>query len=412
MTPISLSQVITCAPFVPVMMVSLALAPQDCARQPGSSAALSVSVGTVARVSVTGRTAVDELSLLRAAAAGDEAAFGELVEMHRAGLRAHCYRMLGSLHDAEDALQDALLRAWRGLAGFEGRSSVRGWLYAIATNAAIDVTRHRARRELPVSFGPAAGPGADMDEAVLDPIWIEPFPDRLLPAEPALPEASYEQREAIEIAFVVALQALPAQQRAVFLLREVLGFSAAEIAGQLGTSVASVTSLLQRARARVQRTGPATSQQATLRALGDQRIRQTVRQYADALERGDADRLITMLTRDATWSMPPIPTWFSGHDRIREFLLRWPLTDTWMHAPVRCNGQLALGCYLFDDETGNFEPAVIDVLTMADGGISAITAFMSTDMFRQPAAAGGFTGPELFGLVGLPAVPEATAAED
>jgi len=358
---------------------------------------------------VTGRTALDELSLLRAAAAGDEAAFGELVETHRAGLRAHCYRMLGSLHDAEDALQDALLRAWRGLAGFEGRSSVRGWLYAIATNAAIDVTRHRSRRELPVSFGPSAGPGSDMDEAVLDPIWIEPFPDRLLPAEPTLPEASYEQREAIEIAFVVALQALPAQQRAVFLLREVLGFSAAEIAGQLDTSVAAVTSLLQRARARVQRTVPA-SQQATLRALGDQRIRETVQQYADALERGDADRLIAMLTRDATWSMPPVPTWFSGHDRIREFLLRWPLNDTWMHVPVSCNGQLAVACYLFDPEAGEYEPAVIDVLTMADDRISAITAFMSADMISSPAAGSLFAGAELFGMFGLPAVPESPVA--
>jgi RNA polymerase sigma-70 factor, ECF subfamily len=365
-----------------------------------------VAVGTVARVSLSGRTAVDELSLLRAAAAGDEAAFGELVETHRAGLRAHCYRMLGSLHDAEDALQDALLRAWRGLSGFEGRSSVRGWLYAIATNAAIDLTRHRSRRELPVSFGPSAGPGADMDEAVLDPIWIEPFPDRLLPAEPARPEASYEQREAIEIAFVVALQALPAQQRAVFLLREVLGFSAAEIAGQLGTSVAAATSLLQRARARVQRSMPASSQQATLRALGDQRIRETVRQYADALERGDADRLIAMLTRDATWSMPPVPTWFSGHDRIREFLLRWPLNDTWMHVPVSCNGQQAVACYLFDPHAGAFQPAVIDVLTMADDGISAITAFMSADMISSPAAATLFDGAELFGMFGLPALPE------
>jgi RNA polymerase sigma-70 factor (ECF subfamily) len=359
---------------------------------------------------VTGRTAADEQELLRAAVAGDESAFGELVEAHRAGLRAHCYRMLGSMHDAEDALQDALLRAWRGLAGFEGRSSVRSWLYAIATNAALDLTRHRSRRELPVAFGPAAGPGADMADGVFDPIWLEPFPDRLLPAEARFsPEASYEQRESIEIAFVVALQALPAQQRAVFLLREVLGFSAAEIASQLGTSVASVTSLLQRARARIQRTVPRRSQQATLRALGDQQIIDTVSQYADALECGDADRLIAMLTQEATWSMPPVPTWFSGLDRVREFLVRWPLNDTWMHAPVRCNGQLAVAGYLYDKDVAAFRPWVIDVLTMADDKIAAVTAFLTSDAFGDAPAGSLPSGAELFARFGLPAVPEQSA---
>jgi RNA polymerase sigma-70 factor, ECF subfamily len=361
-------------------------------------------------VSVTGRTTTDEQDLLRAAVAGDEGAFGELVEAHRAGLRAHCYRMLGSLHDAEDALQDALLRAWRGLAGFEGRSSVRSWLYAIATNAALDMTRHRSRRELPVAFGPAAGPGADMGDAVFDPIWLEPFPDQLLPAETRFsPEASYEQRESIEIAFVVALQALPPQQRAAFLLREVLGFSAADIASQLGTSVAAVTSLLQRARARIHRTVPGRSQQATLRALGDQRIRDTVSQYVDALECGDADRLIAMLTRDATWSMPPIPTWFSGVDRVREFLVRWPLTETWVHVPVRCNGQLAVAGYLYDPDVSAFRATVIDVLTLADDKIEAVTAFLTSDAFGSAAAGCLPAGTELFASFGLPPVPDPSA---
>jgi RNA polymerase sigma-70 factor, ECF subfamily len=360
---------------------------------------------------VSKSTAADEQDLLRAAVAGDERAFDELIEVHRAGLRAHCYRMLGSLHDADDALQDAMLRAWRGLARFEGRSSVRSWLYTIATNAALDLTRHRSRRELPVGFGTPAGPGADMADGVFDPIWLEPFPDRLLPEEARFsPEASYEQRESIEIAFVVALQALPAQQRAAFLLREVLGFSAADIASQLGTSVAAVTSLLQRARARIQRTVPARSQQATLRALGDQRIRNTVSQYADALECGDADRLIAMLTQDATWSMPPVPTWFSGVDRIREFLVRYPLTETWMHVPVSCNGQLALACYLYDRDVAAFRPALIDVLTMADDKIAAVTAFLTSDAFGPEAADHLPSGAEVFASFGLPAVPQQSAA--
>jgi RNA polymerase sigma-70 factor, ECF subfamily len=357
-------------------------------------------------VSVSGRAADDELTLLKAAGAGDEEAFGELVAAHHAELRAHCYRMLGSLHDAEDVLQDALLHAWRGMAGFEGRSSVRSWLYSITTNAALDALRRRSRRELPVDLGPAAGPGADMAGAVHDPVWLEPFPDRMLTAEARLsPEARYEQRESIEVAFMAAVQGLPPLQRAVFLLREVMGFSAADIAGQLNTTTGSVTSALQRARARVQRGLPGQSQQTALRTLGDAKIRDIVQRYADALERGDADALIGMLTRDATWSMPPVPTWFAGHDRIREFLVRWPLTDQWQHVPVRANGQIAVACYIYDRDRSVYVPGVIDVLTMAGEKIAAVTAFMTPDIFDRAPAEFELSGAELFALFGLPAAP-------
>jgi RNA polymerase sigma-70 factor, ECF subfamily len=359
-----------------------------------------IGLGLVNATVVVVSTTADELTLLKAAAAGDETAFGQLVGAHRNELRAHCYRMLGSLHDAEDALQETLLRAWRGSAGFAGRSSVRAWLYAIATNAALDVTRRRARRELPVAFGPGAGPGADMADPVTDPIWLEPFPDRMYP------DSRYEQRESVELAFIVALQELPPAQRAVFLLREVLGFSAAEISGQLGTTVASVNSALARARARVERAKPDRSQQATLRALGDERIKDIVRRYADALEQGDADTLISMLTEDATWSMPPIPTWFGGHDRIREFLTRWPLTVRWRHAPVWANGQPATACYLFRD--GEYLPAVIDVLTLDGDKIAAVTAFLTPDMFGDPPSVAQQSGAELFASFGLPARPTVT----
>jgi RNA polymerase sigma-70 factor, ECF subfamily len=348
-----------------------------------------------------GRTRAEEMALLKRAADGDEDAFGELVEAHRGELRAHCYRMLGSVHDAEDAVQDALLRAWRGLSGFEGRSSVRSWLYTIATNTALDVTRRRSRRELPVNFGPAAKMGTILDEPLADSVWLEPYPDRWLTGEPgSSPEARYEQRESVELAFIVALQQLPPRQRAVLLLREVMGFSTAEISSQLRASEPAVNSALQRARAAAQASVPDRSQQATLRALGDQRTRDIVRRYSDAIERGDADTLVSMLTEDATWSMPPAPTWFRGRPAIRDWLIRDPLTERWRHRPARANGQLAVGCYLFDAGRGRFTPAVIDVLTLDGDRIAAVTAFLTFDVQAHPGRQ--VTGAEVFARFGLP----------
>jgi RNA polymerase sigma-70 factor, ECF subfamily len=344
----------------------------------------------------------DEAELVRLARGGDEAAFGEMARTYSAELRAHCYRMLGSVTDAEDALQEALLRAWRGMPGFQGRGSVRSWLYSIATNAALDIARHRSRRELPVDFGPSAEPGAGPGAPPGDPLWLEPYPDRWLPHDAAMsPEAAYEQRESVELAFVVALQRLPAMQRAVLLLREVAGFSTAEICSQLGSSPPSVNSALQRARATVRDRLPARSQQSALRMLGDTRTRALAERYADALERGDADTLISMLTEDATWSMPPLPAWYRGHRSIRDFLVRGPLTERWKHHPARANGQLAVGCYLPDEAGQRYLPAVIDVLTVDGGRIAAVTAFLT---FGAGAEESGspVTGAELFARFGLP----------
>jgi RNA polymerase sigma-70 factor, ECF subfamily len=318
-----------------------------------------------------------EGALLTQARKGDEAAFRELVEAHHAELRGYCYRMLGSVHDADDAVQDALLRAWRGLPGFEGRSSMRSWLHSIATNTALDIIRRRSRRELPAGFGPAAGPGGELGAAVADPLWLEPCPDQWLSGPVAAsPEARYEQRESVELAFLAALQQLPGRQRAVLILREVMGFSATEVAAQLGTTVAAVNSAMQRARATLRSglTGP--SQQVTLRELGDARIRDIIQRYTDAMENGDADTLVSMLTEDATWSMPPVPTYYRGHERIREFLVRYPLREDWRHHPGRASGQLAVGCYLRAADGTRYEPAVLDVLTMAGPKISAVTAFV------------------------------------
>jgi RNA polymerase sigma-70 factor, ECF subfamily len=362
---------------------------------------------TVLPVSVSPGMRPDEMALLTLARNGDQDAFGELAGAHRAELRAHCYRMLGSVHDAEDALQEALLRAWRSLSGFEGRSSVRSWLYAIATNAALDVARQRARRELPVGFGLAGS----SDPSQADPLWLEPYPDQWLADDRVLsPEARYEQRESVELAFVIALQYLPPLQRAVLLLREVAGFPTAEISRQLGASPAAVNSALQRARAAARDRLPDASQQATLRQLGDQRTRALVQRYADALERGDADTLISMLTQDATWSMPPEPAWFRGHEAIREFLLGGPLCVRWRHRAARSNGQLAVGCYCYDETLGRYGAFIIDVLTLEGDKIAAVTAFLAAEAVSPERSEGQVAGAELFSRFGLPAELGADAA--
>ena len=341
----------------------------------------------------------DEETLLKRAAAGDERAFGELAEAYRGELRAYCYRMLGSVQDAEDAVQNALLRAWRNLGGFEGRGSVRSWLYSIATNTALDITRHHSRRELPMGFGPAASLGDEVAAAVTDPVWLGPCADWAAPGADTAPEARYELRESVELAFLVMLQQLPPQQRAVLVLRDVFCFSAAEVAGQLGTSVAAVNSALQRARAAAQAALPSVSQQAVLRSLGADGAAGLARRYADAIEAADVDTLVGMLTDGATWSMPPHPTWFRGHDIIREWLIRDPLTARWRHLPTSANGQLAVGGYIYQPDAGRYLPWVIDVLTLSTAGdeIAAVTAFI---VGEEPDPAG------IFATFGLP--PEMT----
>jgi RNA polymerase sigma-70 factor (ECF subfamily) len=336
----------------------------------------------------------------------DSEEFSELAAAHFAELRAHCYRMLGSVQDAEDAVQDALVRAWKATDRFEGRGPVRSWLYSIATNAALDIARHRSRREFPADLGAPAGPGATLDPSVMDPPWLEPYPDRWL-AQVALPspEARYEQRESIELAFVAVLQHLPPLQRAVLLLREVAGFSAAETASQLGTSVASVTSALQRARGTVQERLPGPSQQSTLRTLGDQRTRDIARRYADAMERGDIGTLSAMLTDDVTWSMPPIPTWFAGREATLDFLARYPLSARWKHRPALANAQLAVAGYLWDQDEGRYLPGVIDVVTLRGDKIAAVTGFLTADAIGPHGADGWVTGARFFGRFGVCADP-------
>ena len=317
-------------------------------------------------------------------------AYRELIEPRRAELHAHCYRMLGSLHDAEDALQDALLRAWRGIDRFEGRSSVRSWLYRITTNACLDVAGKR--RVLPIDYGPGADPHDSPGVPVVEDVWVEPYPDLI---------ADYEQREGVELAFVAALQHLPATQRAVLIMREVLGFSAAEVAETLETSVAGVNSALQRARKAVDERVPEQSQQETLRALGDEKVAEIVGSYTSALQSGDVNRVVALLAEDATWSMPPCPMWFRGIETVSAFLTDYPLRERWRHVPTRANGQLAVGCYMWDGE--RFAAAVLDVLTLRGDRVVDVTAFLAPWVFSRFGDADGFMTEEMFARFGLPA---------
>ena len=327
----------------------------------------------------------DEQELLAAARDGDEDAFRRIVEHHRGGLHAHCYRMLGSLHDAEDMLQETFLRAWRALPKFGGRSALSTWLYRIATNACLDAIARRPKRVLPVDYGPATNP-IDPGEPLVESVWIEPYPDERLGVEDgyAAPEARYERREAVELAFIAALQHLPPTQRAVLILREVLGFSAREVAEQLDTTVASVNSALQRARKSVADRLPEQSQQETLRSLGDERVRELVEAYVDAWAKGDVDVLRALLAEDAVFSMPPWASWWRGGERIAGFAEQAvEFCATARAVPIRANGQAAIAYYSEDEETGRFKAQAIDVITFEGSRIKEITAFIAPQAFAS-----------------------------
>jgi RNA polymerase sigma-70 factor (ECF subfamily) len=330
---------------------------------------------------------VTDRALIDIARAGDERAYDRLVEPHRDELRAHCYRMLGSAADAEDALQEALLRAWRGLAGFEGRSSLRTWLYRIATNVCLKAIERRPKLVLPIDYGPSADPHDGPGQPLVESVWVEPYPDDRLALDSALagPEARYEQRESVELAFIAALQHLPARQRAVLILRDVLGFSAREVGETLETTPSSVDSALQRAHKTVDERLPAQSQQATLRTLGDDRLRELVDGLVAAWERADIDGVVALLADDAALTMPPRPTWFRGHEAIATFLEGWPFAggNRWRTVPTRANGQPAFAEYIWNAEEKRFIPHAIIVLTLDGARIGEMNAFLTPEAFER-----------------------------
>jgi RNA polymerase sigma-70 factor, ECF subfamily len=335
-------------------------------------------------------------ALLKAARGGDDDAYARLVGAHRAELHAHCYRMLGSVQDAEDAMQEALIRAWRALPRFERRSSLRSWLYRIATNTCLDTIGKRPKRLLAADHLPATDPTRGPGEPLSESVWLEPYPDAAVEDGRAAPDARYELRESVELAFIAALQLLPPRQRAVLICREVLGFSAAEVADTLDTTVVSVNSALQRARKTIEEKLPERSQQETLRAVGDERIRELVETYVDAWQRGDVEAIVAMLAEDAVISMPPMAAWFRG-DGVRVFLEEWAFSGRVYNAegrrrvrviPTQANGQPAFGTYSWDPEQECYRPTVIQVLTLDAGRITEITGFV------DPAPFAGFGLPD------------------
>lgn len=326
----------------------------------------------------------DDIAVLEAARRGEPGAFDRLVAPYRGELHAHCYRMLGSVHDAEDALQDALLGAWRGLPKYEGRASVRSWLYRIATNAALRQIDRRPKRLLSADYRPANSTTGDLGEPVMEPIWLEPYPETMLLAADtgSDPAARIEARESVELAFVAALQHLPATQRAVLILREVLAFSAAEVAELLDTSVASVNSALQRARASIDQRIGARSQQQTLRDLGDTGRAELMAGLVTAWERADVQGILDLLVEDARLNMPPLPAWFDGIDSIRMFLVERVFETRWRLVPMTVNGQLAFAGYQEAADGSGYHLGSVNVLTLRDDRIAQLTSFLDPATHR------------------------------
>jgi RNA polymerase sigma-70 factor, ECF subfamily len=323
----------------------------------------------------------------------DRAEFAQLADPFRPELLAHCYRMLGSVHEAEDQVQETLLRAWRSYGDFEGRASLRTWLYRIATNTCLRALENRGRRPLPSGLG---GPGDDPEGPIAagqgEVPWLEPIPDAMVGADPADPAAIAVSRASLRLALIAALQYLPARQRAVLILRDVLQWRASEVADQLGTTTTAVNGLLLRARARLEQAAPA---QDDIREPAEPGQRALLDRYAAAFENADAAALSQLLQQDAVFEMPPIPTWFAGRERIGRFLGARVLgrPGDFKMVPLGANGQPGFAGYLRGRD-GEYHAHAVQVLTIGAAGIRHIVSFSQ---------------PELFPVFGLPQTLSAAA---
>jgi len=324
-------------------------------------------------------------SILNAARGGDEEAFAILAEPLRTELLRHCYRLLGSLHEAEDMVQEAFFRAWRGIHKFEPRASFRAWLYKIATNTCLDVLRGRRNRTLPASVYPAADPLEPIAERTEEARWLEPFPEFGALDDLNDPEARYARRECMSLAFVAALQRLPVRQRATLILRDVLDWRAKEVAELLEMTVPAVNSALNRARATMAKYHKTNG---TLPSLADQRLVAVVKEFVDAMDAGDLPRLIATLTVDARWIMPPLSTWYQGRDAISTFVATrvFAARDRGIarrRILTRANGQPTSAVYHQAPGRRIYEAFALQVLTIDDSAwlIADVTTFLNADLF-------------------------------
>ncbi|MGH2451612.1 MAG: sigma-70 family RNA polymerase sigma factor [Candidatus Limnocylindria bacterium] len=331
---------------------------------------------------------LDEEALLRRARSGDESAFAELAQRYRAELQVHCYRIVGSVQDAEDLVQETLLAAWRGLERFEGRGSLRSWLYRIATNRCLNALRDLSRRPQQLPPPPEETPPPPQPTRLGEPVWLEPYPDVLLEGvadRSHQPDARYATREAIGLAFLAALHRLPPRQRAVLVLRDVLAFRAGEVAEMVGATEVSVNRMLQRARQGLERS-IAPGQREIAPLPGSREERELVARFTAAFEAGDVPGVVALLSDDALLTMPPEPLEYEGPLAIGRFLSTVPAggaLERFRLVPTRANGQPAFGCYLRDPRAPIAHAYGLMVLTLRGDRVAAITGFADTTVFRS-----------------------------
>jgi RNA polymerase sigma-70 factor (TIGR02960 family) len=326
-----------------------------------------------------------DADLLDRARTGDTAAFDGLVKPHKRRVHLHCYRMLGSPQDADDALQETLLAAWRGLKTFEGRSALGTWLHQIGTRVCLRLISQRPPRLLSPDYGPALTATADLGQPVPGPVWIEPLPDAEVfdtdvEGDPA---SLLLRRESVALAFIAALQHLPGTQRAVLLLREVLEYSAAETAEMLDTSVASVNSALQRAQKTVKERLGGRSPAPDAQSLHKPSVDRLLEAFVRAWESRDVPGLVTLLTEDARFTMPPLPAWFEGLPSVQRFITERLFAAPWRLRPLRANGQFGFACYMQMPGGDDFRLGAVNLLSLRDGRIDGIHGFLDPNVLQR-----------------------------
>jgi RNA polymerase sigma-70 factor (ECF subfamily) len=309
----------------------------------------------------------------------DQHEFGALAESHRRELRVHCYRMLGCLQDAEEMVQETFLRAWNRRATYEGRSTFRAWLYKIATNQCLDALRRKPRRALPMTREDASTLEKPIPASINEPIWLEPYPFDIPAPEGFNPEARYSVSESIRLAFITSLHLLPPRQRAVLILRDVLGWEADEVAEALEQTIPSVKSALHRARSTLARHHATLQREDMTAHVADEELREQLDLYVKAWETADVDGLVALLRDDSTFSMPPIPSWYRGAENIgglvRKTIFAGQASGRWRLLPTRANGQPGFGLYKLNEETKGYDGYGIQAVTLAGKQIADITTF-------------------------------------